>query len=83
MGWDVDTPSFLKEACENSTGGMYAVCWNIFRILIEMVATRATELNDPIMNILMLRLNLYEVKLCDRRGIIEQIRREWEGGEEK
>lgn len=59
--FDVDTPHFLKEAAENCNGGMYAVCWNIFRNLLSMVAFRAAELNDPILNVLMLRLNLYDL----------------------
>jgi hypothetical protein len=82
MQFDVNTPGFLKEAAENCNGGMYAVCWNIFRTLIAMVAERATELNDPIMNVLMLRLNLYEVPVEERHKIIEQIRKEIEDGKE-
>ena len=78
--FDVNTPWFLKEAAENCNGGMYAICWNIFRTLIAMVAERATELNDPIMNVLMLRLNLYEVPNSERHKIIEQIRKEIEDG---
>ena len=80
--FDVNTPGFLKEAAENCNGGMYAICWNIFRTLIAMVAERATELNDPIMNVLMLRLNLYEVPNEERHKIIEQIRKEIENGKE-
>ena len=82
MQFDVNTPGFLKEAAENCNGGMYAVCWNIFRTLIAMAAERATELNDPIMNVLMLRLNLYEVPVEERHKIIEQIRKEIEDGKE-
>ena len=82
MQFDVNTPGFLKEAAENCNGGMYAVCWNIFRTLIAMVAERATELNDPIMNVLMLRLNLYEVPVEERHKIIEQIRKEIEDAKE-
>lgn len=78
MQFNVNTPGFLKEAAENCNGGMYAVCWNIFRTLIAMVAERATKLNDPIMNVLMLRLNLYEVPNEERHKIIEQIRKEIE-----
>lgn len=48
LSFDVNTPQFLKEACENSNGGMYAVCWNIFRNLLAQVAERATELKDPV-----------------------------------
>lgn len=59
--FDVDTPKFLKEAAENCNGGMYAVCWNIFRNLLAMVSVRAYEIDDPVLNVLMLRLNLYDI----------------------
>lgn len=78
--FDVNTPQFLKEACENTNGGMYAVCWNVFRNLLAMVAIRATELNDPIMNVLMLRLGLYDVPPEDRHKYIKEIERELKKG---
>lgn len=59
FGWEVDTPNLIREACENSKGGIYRVCWNIFKKLLALVASRAAELNDPVMNVLMLKLNLY------------------------
>lgn len=61
MQFDVDTPRFLKECCENCEGGMYGVCYNIFKNLLGQVSVRAIELNDPILNVLMLRLNLYDL----------------------
>lgn len=75
--FDVNTPGFIKEAAENCNGGVYAVCWNIFQTLIAMVAERAAELNDPIMNVLMIRLNLYEVQNSERHKIIEQIKKDY------
>lgn len=80
--FDVDTPRFLKEVIENSDCKMYGACWNIFRSLLVQVTQRATELNDPIMNVLMLRLNLYEVPNEERHKIIEQIKKEIEDGKE-
>lgn len=74
--FDVNTPQFLREACENCNNGMYAVCWNVFSGLLAMVAERAVELDDPILNVLMIRLNMYEVPNDERRKIIEDIRRE-------
>jgi len=74
LSFDVNTPQFLKEACENSNGGMYAVCWNVFRNLLAQVAERATELNDPVLNTLMIRLNLYEVSNDERYKIIKQLK---------
>lgn len=76
--FNVMTPQFLKEAAENCNGGMYAICWNIFRNLLAMVAQRATEINDPIMNVLMLRLGLYDVKPQEIAGYIEKIKKELE-----
>lgn len=78
MMFDVNTPAFLREACENVNGGMYAVCWNVFRQLLCMVAERATELNDPIMNVLMIRLNLYDIPPRERIATIARIKAEIE-----
>lgn len=74
MSFDVDTPMFLKEAAENSKGGMYTICWNIFKNLLAQVAERATELNDPVLNALMIRLNLYEIPNKERYKIIKQMK---------
>lgn len=76
MQWDVNVPEFTREACENCNGGIYAICWNIFRNYIAMVAERATELNDPIMNVLMLRMGLYDVPNEKRHELIRQIEHE-------
>lgn len=61
LQFSVDTPLFLKEAAENCEHGMYPICWLIFKNLLGQVAVRASELDDPIMNVLMLRLNLYDI----------------------
>ena len=74
LSFDVNTPQFLEEACENANGGMYAVCWNVFINLIAQVAERATELNDPVLNTLMIRLNLYEIPNKERYKIIKQLK---------
>ena len=79
FSFDVNTPQFLKEACENNKGGgMYAVCWNIFKDLLAMVAERATELNDPVLNTLMIRLNLYELNPNERYKAINQLKEIYE-----
>lgn len=78
MRFDVNTPGFIKEASENSRNGMYRACWVAFRDLMAMVAIRATELNDPILNVLMIRMNLYELRNEDRHRIIEDIRKKIE-----
>lgn len=71
MTFDVNTPQFLKEAAENCNGGMYAICWNIFRQLLSDVAERATELQDPVLDALMIKLNLYEMPNSERRKTIK------------
>ena len=70
MTFDVNTPQFLKEAAENCRGGMYSICWNIFIQLLADVAERATELQDPVLDALMIKLNLYEVPNSERRKMI-------------
>lgn len=74
LTFDVNTPQFLKEACENTNEGVYAVCWNVFRNLLAQVAERATELNDPILNTLMIRLNLYEIPNNERYEMIKKMK---------
>ena len=74
LQFDVNTPQFLKEVCECSEKGVYAICYNIFRSLLAMVAERATELNDPILNVLMIRLNLYEIPPQERNKVINKIK---------
>lgn len=74
LSFDVNTPQFIKEACNNCNGGMYAICWVLFRDLLAQVAERATELNDPVLNALMIRLNLYEIQIKDRYKVIEQLK---------
>lgn len=69
--FDVNTADFLREAALNCTNGMYVVCYECFRKLLGQVSQRATELNDPVMNVLMLRLNLYECKNEERRKLME------------
>ena len=74
LSFDVNTPQFLKEACENCEKGVYAVCWNIFRNLLWQVAVRAAEINDPVLDTLMIRLNLYEMPNSDRYVVIQQLK---------
>lgn len=81
MTFDVNFPQFTKEACENCNGGMYAITWNILRNLIAQVAVRASELNDPVLNALMIKLNLYEMENKERRPTIKKLQEIFEGKE--
>lgn len=78
FGFDVNTPQFVKEAAENCEGGMYAICWNIFLRLLGQVAERAIELNDPVLNALMIRLNLYDVNNHERYEMIKKMKEIYE-----
>ena len=78
LSLDVITPAFTKEACECSEKGIYAVCWNIFRNLLHQVAERAIEINDPILHVLMIRLNLYDIPNKERYKIIKKLKEEYD-----
>lgn len=58
--WKVHTASLLKETLNNPGCAVLAQPFNIFGDLLSQVAQRAIELDDPQLNILMLRLTLYE-----------------------
>lgn len=73
LTFDVNFPEFVREACENCNGGMYAITWNIFKNLIGQVAQRATELHDPVLDALMIKMNLYELPNKERRKIISKL----------
>lgn len=76
----VHTPNLLKEICDNAIAhaghmGVLYVPLNTFQSLIRRVAQRATELNDPELNILMLKLALYEVPANEIMEAIKQQRK--------
>ena len=72
MDFDIDTPAFLKEVIECSGQTMYKRGWDIFLRYIKEVVTRATELNDPVLNAIMLRMNLYECNTEERKILIKK-----------
>ena len=59
--WKCHTPNLLAEILENPGTGILHIPLKIFRGVIHEVATRASELNDPILNELMCRLALYSI----------------------
>ncbi|MCJ7425005.1 hypothetical protein MUP01_12175 [Candidatus Bathyarchaeota archaeon] len=63
LGWKVHTPGLLKEIVEaNPTiAGPMRMSILIFRDLLHQVAVRASQLNDPKLNALMIRLTLYAI----------------------
>lgn len=64
MEWPVDTPALLNDIIPNAMQKetISPSILVIFRDLLAEVAQRATELHDPELDILMLRLNLYEME---------------------
>ena len=60
MSWKCDLPAFLEECQLCTEGTAYDVCWNLLRKILVMLTERAIELNDPVLNIIMLNLSLYE-----------------------
>lgn len=86
MEWSVDTPALLNDIIPNAMSKeiISPSILVIFRNLLAEVAQRATELHDPQLDILMLRLNLYEMdgkngeeKNCNRVKMIEVLKKEY------
>lgn len=80
--WSVDAPTLLNEIIPNVSADerIYRPILLIFKSLLGEVAKRATELHDDKLDILMLRLNLYEMEgntLCEKNKnrirLIEQL----------
>lgn len=60
MVWKVDLPSLLKEIAECSKSIPYAMTFKVLAQVLNVLTERAIEINDPALNIIMLRLGLYE-----------------------
>ena len=73
MAWKIDIPNFIKETMSNP-GNPYAITFKILGILLEALAERAIELNDPALNILMLQMGLYEGCHDENKDMIKEIR---------
>lgn len=74
LEWSVNTPDLLKDIIPNirASESISPSIVTIFGSLLAEVAKRATELHDPKLDALMLRLNLYE---CD--GANEDAKNKW------
>lgn len=75
LSFNVHTTNLLEEIANYGlvrSAGALKIPLNQLQGLLAQVAQRATELNDPKMNILMLRLGLYEVAPEDINKKIEQ-----------
>ena len=60
MVWKVDLPSFLEEIAECSKSIPYAKTFKILAQVLNVLTEMAIEIDDPALNIIMLRLGLYE-----------------------
>ncbi len=61
LRWKVNTPQLLKEILGNNGMAILFQPINIYKDLLEELAERASELNDPKLNAIMCRMALYEV----------------------
>ena len=69
-----DLPRLLKEVIECSPKGIYPLCWKLVGEILEYVAQRCIEVNDPQFYILMISLGLYELPPMARSKYIEEQR---------
>ena len=75
VGFRVDTMGLLTEIANCGLPrrmGVLKVPLNVFKNILGEVAERAIEINDPQLNILMLKLALYEVPPKEIPQAIEQ-----------
>ena len=79
MTFRVHTTNLFKELWECSGMKIYGKIMKIFLALLNDVAQRATEINDPVMNALILKLRLYEVQQeSDIPKLIDKMKEEYE-----
>lgn len=60
LNWKCDLPQFLNEIATCSEHTPYKVTFSILGRILDILAKRAIELNDPALNIIMLNLSLYD-----------------------
>jgi hypothetical protein len=76
LSFRVDTMTLLNEIVECAlmeNQGVLKIPLNVFKNLLAQVAKRATEINDPKLNVLMLSLNLYEMLPNEiQKAIVDQ-----------
>ena len=65
LDWRVHTHGLLKEILFDPNNRMLEIPLNIMLGILREVAQRASELNDPKMNELMMRLGLYSISNPD------------------
>ena len=83
--WKCHTPNLLAEILKNQQAAILYRPIQVFGGLLDQVATRCAQLNDPVLNDLMCKLTLYVIADPEERGYdqarvseIERLRREYE-----
>lgn len=71
--WDIDTPKFLNEIIECSGQRAYKPTWDILLYYLKTIAQRATEIKDPVLDALMIRMNMYEISHKDCDEILKRL----------
>jgi len=74
LRFNIDAPALLNEIADAAlmkNMGVLKIPLNIFRLYLVEVAQRAIELNDPEMNVLMLKMKMYDVNHSDIENLIE------------
>lgn len=71
MNWKCHTPNLLEEVLKNPGTEMLRIPLSVFGGLLHSVAERASELNDPKLNLLMLRLTLYDAADPEKHSTTE------------
>lgn len=61
LGWKVHTTELFKDILQNPQCSMHSIPLKILSNLLAQVAQRATELKDPQLDKLMIRLALYSI----------------------
>jgi len=73
LEFNVDLPALLYEVLEgHPSGGVLRIPFVVLSDLLAKVAKRASELNDPDLNILMLKLKLYEAGHYQIQKLIQE-----------
>lgn len=76
MVFKVDMPLLLKEIAECSKSTPYPKTFVILARVLGILTERAIEINDPVLNIIMLNLGLYEGAHDKNVGeVISQLRK--------
>jgi hypothetical protein len=68
----VDTPYLIKQVFDNPGTSQLKIPFNTVLKFLAAVAERAIELDDPKLNMLMIKLNLYEFDQKDGSKLIDE-----------